>query len=37
MNEYENRCSTTDPVQTLCGLLYVLALAAALLLGAVQF
>lgn len=37
MNDRENRCSTTEPMQTLCGALYLLAMVAALLAGAVRF
>ena len=36
MNENENRCSTTDPMQTFAGAMYLLALLAALVLSAFQ-
>ena len=36
MNENETRCSTTDPVQTLTEALYLLAIAAAMLLSFIQ-
>ncbi len=34
MNENEIRCSTTEPIQTLSEALYLLAMLAALLIGA---
>ncbi len=34
MNENEERCSTTEPIQTFVGALYLLAMLAALLLSA---
>ena len=36
-NEAETRCSSSDAFQTLSGALYLLALLAALLMGAFQF
>ena len=36
MNENENRCSTTDSVQTLTEALYLLAIAAAMVLSFIQ-
>ena len=36
MNENENCCSTTDPVQTFTEALYLLAIAAAMLLSFIQ-
>ena len=36
MNENENRCSTTDPMQTFTGAMYLLALLLALVLSAFQ-
>ena len=37
MNENESRCSTTDSVQTLTEALYLLAMAAALVLSIIHF
>ena len=36
MNENETRCSTTEPVQTLTEALYLLAVAAAMVLSFIQ-
>ena len=36
MNENESRCSTTDSVQTLTEALYLLAIAAAMVLSFIQ-
>lgn len=37
MNENESRCSTTDSVQTLTEVLYLLTMAAALALSFIHF